>query len=336
MRWYTIPDFVAPIPPMVSSPSLHPPAGAPARYPRVILGTCVVPWRPDGSCDEPLFRRTVRHAVETLGPHQYIFGTAGEGYAVTDRQFATIGRIFVDAMRAAGGEPMIGVISLALGTVQERIAQALDWGVREFQLSLPAWGALEDVELDRFFATTCGRFPAARFLHYNLARTKRVLTGADYARVAARHPNLVAIKMGGENVPALRDVAAAADAAGVRCFFTEFGYHALADTSGCGLLCSFGGCEPALAPRWVSASEPERVALETAFRAIHAAAKSALGGSAYMDGAYDKLYVKRHFPEFPLDLLPPYRGATQAQFECFLAACTAALATVPAASVSLP
>lgn len=319
---------------MASYPAPTTPAGTPARYPRVILGTCVVPWRPDRTCDEPLFRRTVRHSVQTLGPHQYIFGTAGEGYAVTDRQFAAIGRVFVDEMRAAGGEPMIGVISLALGTVQERIALALDWGVRDFQLSLPAWGALEDGELDRFFAETCGRFPGARFLHYNLARTKRVLTGADYARLAAHHPNLVAIKMGGENVPALRDVAVAADAAGVRCFFTEFGYHALADTSGCGLLCSFAGCEPVLARRWFSASTAERNALEPAFRAIHAAAKSALDGASYMDGAYDKLYVKRHFPAFPLDLLPPYRGATEAQFERFLAACTAALATVPATSVN--
>ena len=318
---------------MASSPPTTTPAAA-ARYPRVMLGTCVVPWRPDGTCDQRLFRRTVRHAVQTLGPHQYIFGTAGEGYAVTDRQFDAIGRVFVDEMRAAGGEPMIGVISLAQGTVQERIALALDWGVREFQLSLPAWGALEDAELDRFFAETCGLFPTARFLHYNLARTKRVLTGADYARLAARHPNLVAIKMGGENVPGLRDVASAADAAGVRCFFTEFGYHALAASSGCGLLCSFAGCEPALARRWFSASIPERVALEPAFRAIHAAVKSALAGAAYMDGAYDKLYVKRHFPEFPLDLLPPYRGATEAQFERFLTACNAALATVPAASVS--
>jgi dihydrodipicolinate synthase/N-acetylneuraminate lyase len=319
---------------MASSPPPTTPAAA-ARYPRVMLGTCVVPWRPDETCDQLLFRRTVRHAVQTLGPHQYIFGTAGEGYAVTDRQFAAIGRVFVDEMRAAGGEPMIGVISLALGTVQERIARALDWGVREFQLSLPAWGALEDAELDSFFAETCGRFPTARFLHYNLARTKRVLTGADYARLAARHPNLVAIKMGGENVPALRDVASAADEAGVRCFFTEFGYHALAASSGCGLLCSFAGCEPALARRWFSASTPERAALEPAFRAIHAAVKSALAGAAYMDGAYDKLYVKRLFPEFPLDLLPPYRGATEAQFERFLAACTAALATMPPVSVSL-
>lgn len=322
--------------PMASTPHPPPPASAPARYPRVILGNCVVPWRTDGTWDEPLFRRTVWHAAQRLGPHQYIFGTAGEGYAVTDRQFAEIGRAFVEEMRAAGGVPMIGVISLSLGTAQERIAQALEWDVREFQLSLPAWGVLEDAEVDRFFAATCGQFPAARFLHYNLARAKRVLTGADYTRLAARHPNLVAIKMGDGNVPALRDVATAAEPAGVRCFFTEFGYHALADTTGCGLICSFGGCEPALARRWFAASPPERAALEPAFRAIHAAAKSALAGATYMDGAYDKLYVKRHFPAFPLDLLPPYRGATEAQFARFRVDCDAALAQVPAQPVSAP
>lgn len=320
---------------MVSTVAAQPPASA-SRYPRVLLGTCVVPWRPDGTCDEPLFRRVVRHAATQFGPHQYIFGTAGEGYAVTDAQFAALTRLFVEEMSAAGGVPMIGAISLSLGTIQDRIAFAHRLGVREFQLSLPAWGALDDVELDRFFADTCGRFPDARFLHYNLARAKRVLTGTDYARLAPRHPNLVAIKMGGENLPALRDVATAAGAAGVRCFFTEFGDHALREETGCGLLCALGACDPELARRWFAAQATERGLLEPVFRAIHAALKSALTGAAHMDGAYDKMLVKRNLPEFPLALLPPYRGATDEQFARFRAGCDAALAALPTPLPSAP
>ena len=306
-----------------------PTGGSSARYPRVILGACVVPWRTDNSCDEALFRQTVRHAAKNLSPHLYIFGTAGEGHAVTNRQFELITRAFVEEMQAVGGTPMIGVISLSLGTIIERIAFARELGARELQLSLPAWGALNDREVDVFFAETCGRFPDLRFLHYNLARANRVLTGTDYARLAARHPNLVAIKMGGENIPALREVAHAARAAGVRCFFTEFGYHGLREEAECGLLCALGACDFTLARRWFGADRAERERLEPTFRSLHAAAKAALAGAAHMDGAYDKLYVKRHLPNFPLRLLPPYVAATDAQFEQFHSASAAALAAVP-------
>jgi len=298
-----------------------------SRHPRSILGACLVPWRSDGTCDESLFRRTVAHSIRTLSPDLYIFGTAGEGYAVTDRQFEAIVRLFVAEMHAAATNPMVGVISLSLGTVVERIEFARSLGVRLFQISLPAWGALDDVEVDRFFAATCGRFRDCSFLHYNLARTKRLLTGADYGRLAARHPNLVAIKMGGEDLAALREVAAAAP--GVRCYFTEFGYIALRDETDCGLLCALGACEPSLARRLFAAKAAGRAALEPIFRALHRAAKAALGGAAHMDGAYDKMYVKRHFPEFPLGLLPPYSGATDEQFAAFRDATNAILEQLP-------
>lgn len=314
---------------MASAPRSSAFAGAP-RYPRVILASRVVPWAADWQFEEALFRRTVRHAATTLTPHLYIFGTAGEGHAVSDRQFEAITRAFANEMAAAGGVPMVGVISLSLRTLIERIEFAWSLGVREFQISLPAWSALEDVELDTFFAETCGRFPGARFLHYNLARTKRVLTGADYARLAARHPNLVAIKMGGENLAALREVAAAVPA--VRCFFTEFAYASLRDATGCGLLCALSACEPVLARRLFSGDAKERAALEPTLRACHAAAMRALAGRTWTDGAYDKMYLKRHFAEFPLRLLPPYSCPSDEQFARFNADCDAALAALPASS----
>ena len=78
--------------------------------------------------------------------------------------------------------------------IVERIGYAYDVGFRTFQISLPAWGPLDDDELLRFFADVCGTFPDSRFLHYNLPRTKRVLSGRDYARIVPSVPNLVATK----------------------------------------------------------------------------------------------------------------------------------------------
>jgi dihydrodipicolinate synthase/N-acetylneuraminate lyase len=301
-------------------------AAATCRYPRVILATGVVPWREDDTSDEPLFRHTIRHLVPALTRHLYVFGTAGEGYAVSDRQFADLTRAFVEEMNATGGVPMVGVISLSLATVIERIELARGLGVEEIQISLPCWGALSDSEVDCFFQETCGRFPDLRFLHYNVARAKRQLTGADYGRLAPRHPNLVAIKMGGDT-PALLDVARGAPA--LRCFFTEPGYLNYRQETDCGLLCALGLCDPALARRLFDAGVADRAKLAPVFRAIREAIRDALAGSGAIDGAYDKCYVKRLFPEFPLRLLPPYAGATEEQFSRFLAGCDAALAAVP-------
>ena len=41
---------------------------------------------------------------------------------------------------------------------------------------------------------------------------------------------------------------------------------------------------------------------------------AAFGDETHIDGAYDKLFSKIHDPRFPLRLLPPYQGASEATF----------------------
>ncbi|MBL9203717.1 MAG: dihydrodipicolinate synthase family protein [Opitutaceae bacterium] len=285
------------------------------RFPRVILATCLVPWREDGTWDEPRLRGCIEDLVTHVTPHLYLFGTAGEGYAVTDDQFRAVTRCFTTTMASLGAFPMVGVIGTSLGSVQERIAFARDLGVTAFQISFPSWGALLPAEVDAFFAHLCDRFPDVRFLHYNLARAQPVLTGRDYARLAARHPNLVAVKMGGESLDTLADVARAAPA--LRCFFTEFAYLRLADTCGCGLLSALSACSPRL-PAWIFEAPRERAPeAEALLRAVHAAVKQAMEGRTVIDGAYDKLYARLVWPDFSLRLAPPYVGASEAGFQRF-------------------
>src|SRR5690348_1726119 len=107
-----------------------------SRFPACILATCVVPWDEQGRFVEPLFVDQI-HRLLHLTPHLYTFGTAGEGYAVDDEQFATITESFVRAMSDGGGQPMVGVISLSLPTILRRIETARLMGVRRFQISLP-------------------------------------------------------------------------------------------------------------------------------------------------------------------------------------------------------
>ncbi|HRH96839.1 MAG TPA: dihydrodipicolinate synthase family protein [Prosthecobacter sp.] len=289
------------------------------RYRRCILATCCVPWDEDFTFAGEIFRRQVRHLISHGIRDLYIFGTAGEGYAVTDRQFDEITRVFLDETRADGVQSMVGVISLSLPTVIERIERARAMGARRFQLSLPSWGALRDSEVDVFFRETCGRFPDCEFLHYNLQRAGRIITGAEYDRLAERHPNLVATKNSTTDTQRLRGLLT--EAPQLQHFITEVGFAEAAMMGECGLLISVANTNLALARAYFEAGcRRDGAALaETAHEAgelITELLKLA-GLEARMDGAFDKMFCRANDPEFPLRLLPPYAGATEAAFDQF-------------------
>ena len=173
------------------------------RYPQTILVACPTPWDEHDQLDEPTFRAEVRAVLAEGYTDVYVFGTGGEGYAVDTPRFTRVVEVFGEEILGREGiRPMVGVIGLSVPILLERIAIAHAVGFRTFQVSLPAWGALDDAELLRFFRDVCGAFPDSRFLHYNLPRTKRVLTGADYARIIPELPNLVATKTTGGGLTA--------------------------------------------------------------------------------------------------------------------------------------
>jgi hypothetical protein len=273
------------------------------RYPAHILATCVVPWKPDFSFDADLFREEVRLLRDNFTRQLYVFGTAGEGYGVSDRQFKQVVEAFLAEMTGAHDCPMVGVISLSLPTIIERIEWCGSVGVREFQISLPCWGALHDREVDIFFRETCGRFPQFKFLHYNLLRSRRVLNGADYARLSMAHGNLVAVKFGGDHNSRIDLLTKSPE---LQCFFTEPGYAEERDDFECGLLASYSGTDFRLAKTFFNARGAELQELGSRLDLIRQALVDAIGQTAHMDGAYDKLITKTHMPNFPLRLLPPY------------------------------
>ena len=64
-----------------------------------------------------------------------------------DADFRRVVAIFCDEMADGGAPPMVGVISLSLPTIMERIAFAAGLGVRTFQFSLPNWGTMTEREV---------------------------------------------------------------------------------------------------------------------------------------------------------------------------------------------
>lgn len=291
------------------------------RFPPVILGTVCLPWDDDYRLDTLRFRRVVRQLRTELTPYLYLFGTAGEGYAVSDRQFDEAVLAFRDEM-PPGTTPMIGLISLSLPTIRERLERCLAWGISHFQISLPCWSVMSDLEVDTFFAETCGRYPQARFLHYNLMRTKRLLTGADYARLAAAHPNLVAVKTGGPTPEFVEDLLTRAPE--LQFFFAEPNYTRMRDRFECGLLVSLAAIHPGQARRYHAARGAELAALGAELATVRDELMVAAGEVERMDGYYDKLLLKATVPDFPLRLLPPYESPDDAVFARFMAGVPAA------------
>jgi dihydrodipicolinate synthase/N-acetylneuraminate lyase len=285
------------------------------------LATVCVPWDGSGSFREEVFRRHVR-ALRTGGyENLYVFGTAGEGYAVTDSRFRRVASVFMEETADIPGLRQLGIIGLSTEQVRERIDIGRELGFDEFQVSLPSWGTLNETELDRFFHKVLSDYPNSRFLHYNTARGGRVLTGEDYARLCADHPNLVATKSGGHTVASLLELTE--NAPDLCHFVTELDYAAASLLGiGCGLLVSVSSTNPRRSIEFFRAGRGgDAAALQQFTAELNAirnrviAAVARTGG--HMDGAYDKMYARLLDPEFPLRLQSPYEGARETEFEKF-------------------
>lgn len=287
------------------------------RYPQGIMSTCCIHWDERYQFAETIFRRTVRHSLQAT-PHLYVFGTAGEGYAVTDQQFDQIVKAFASEMHAGGAEPMVGIIHLSLGTMLERIRRCRDLGVTRFQVSLPSWAALSDRELFLFFDQICDSFPDCQFMHYNLPRTKRLVTGKEYGKLAAAHPNLVATKNCGDSLALLQGLVEQAPQ--LQHFLSEAGYVYGSMFGECSILASFIMNWPKL-QALLEAGKRRDIATTTAInREINIVAQTLFEAvpDGRIDGSYDKLFEKMYDPEVPLRLLPPYVGSTDEEFHTFV------------------
>jgi dihydrodipicolinate synthase/N-acetylneuraminate lyase len=215
---------------------------------------------------------------------------------------------------------MVGVINLSQPTIVRRIAWARDTlGVRQFQISLASWGALEETEVRQFFDGVLAPFADSRFLHYNLLRTKRLVTADEYAAIAGDHPNLVATKNSTDSMPRVRDLLERAPM--LQHFLNERGFVYGSLIGECGFLVSVAATNFAQAQAYFKAGCARDVetllCLEGEVDAISREFLHTVG-AGHIDGAYDKVLWWLHDARFPLRLLPPYTGASESSAETFL------------------
>ena len=213
---------------------------------------------------------------------------------------------------------MVGVIALSTANFIERIAFAYEVGFRVFQISMPAWGALNDREVMTFFRDVCGAFPEAKFLHYNLPRSKRLLEGPDYRKLIDAVPNLVATKNTGGGMD--RAASLMTHAPELQHFFGEANFPHGCQYGECSLLSSFGPMTPHKAKALFEAGRTgDNLALFSLQKEFHEFLHGLLDpllAEGRIDGAYDKLLVRLGgLEEMPLRLLSPYQGFSEEQYQ---------------------
>jgi len=288
-----------------------------ARYPQTILVGCEIPWDERVALLEDSFRREIRALRGHGFNHLYVFGTAGEGYAVTDKQYRQIAEVFWEETRKEGVFPMVGVIAMSTPKVLERMRFAFELGVRAFQISLPPWGALNDGEYLAFFSQVCGAFPEAHFMHYNLPRARRVLLGPEYRRLVAEVPNLAGTKNYGTDLTHILSIATGAPE--LQHFYGEHGFPHGCLFGECSLLSSFGALFPKKTWEFfqygVDKQWDKLFPMQAEYLKVMEDFLAPTQGRQAIDGAYDKMIVRASGLDMPLRLLPPFKGFAEQTFK---------------------
>lgn len=287
------------------------------RYHQAILVSCEIPWDENENLLEELFRREVREILAHGFRDVYIFGTAGEGYAVDRSRFERVVSIFREETLAPEIRAQVGVIGLSTANVKERLRFAHSRGFRTFQISLPCWGALNENEVFKFFCDVCGSFPDARFLHYNLMRAKRLLIAADYRRIADAIPNVAATKNTGTNVHTTAALMRITPE--LQHFFGEGMFPIGCLYGECSLLSSFAPMIPKKTKEFFEYGRTGQIEklfrMQKHYLSMVDDILEPMRRKELIDGAYDKLLVRLGGLPMPLRLLSPYESFTEDVFE---------------------
>ena len=287
------------------------------RYHQAILVSCEIPWDDREEFLEDVFRHEIRQTLARGFNNLYIFGTAGEGYAVDRSRFEQVVTVFREETSAPGIYPQVGAIGLSTAQVLERLQFAWELGFRVFQISLPCWGAVNDNELLRFFSDVCGAFPDARFLHYNLGRTKRILTPADYRRLVDTIPNLAATKNTGTTVTTT--AALVTGTPELQHFLSESMFPTGCLFGECSLLSSFAPMIPTKSKQYFELGRTRQIEklfeMHKEYITMVEDVIAPLRRRELMDGAYDKVLVRLGGLPMPLRLLSPYETFAEEVFE---------------------
>ena len=113
------------------------------RFPQTLLCAACIPWTEDNRLNVPLFRKGVELLCENGAGSIYLFGAAGEGYAVDRAQYTQSVTEFMDVLKGYPEViPMVGVITMSQTEVMERVRIGAELGAKYFQISFPSYSSI--------------------------------------------------------------------------------------------------------------------------------------------------------------------------------------------------
>jgi 4-hydroxy-tetrahydrodipicolinate synthase len=161
------------------------------------------PWAGETRIDHGAVAELLRryHAAGLDGA--YTTGTDGEMHVIDLPEFRDLVDAFAKGIAETGLPAQVGcTASHTLGVI-ERASYARAQGIVRIQIALPSWITLNDWELLRFYERLQRELPEMEFIHYNIAKSGRMLTGRDYRAIREVAPNLIGSKQTGGDVGAL-------------------------------------------------------------------------------------------------------------------------------------
>ena len=275
-----------------------------------------IPWDERGRLLPELFRGAVRKLLAEGCDGIYLFGTSGEGYAVSDEEFACLAELLVEETRSFSGFRQVGCFGLSAEQVKRRCRLAAERGIEGVQITLPFWKELNDRELFRFMEDVCGSFPELSFLLYNNPRNKRRLSGKELAAVHGRAPNLQGVKTGSGNWLDFCELFE--ESPGLRHFVTEPAFLFCHGLGAAGLIPSSNYARPRSCRRYYEAVTGGDLAtaagLHRQIVRFFLATAVPLVKKGYIDGAIDKAYARIGGMEMPLAMKAPYEPLAAEDF----------------------
>ena len=271
------------------------------------------PWQADGTVDAGVVRELVQRYAAAGLHGAYTTGTDGEVHVMEVDELKQLAPPFAETAAAVGLPVQIGCGWAHTNGVIERgrIAQANGVGI--IQITLPSWIPLHDDEIVRFYGAIGDALPELALIHYNIMRSGRMMTGADFQRAQAVAPNLAGSKHTGGNISLLAEIidatpdmahfAVDADIVTGALFGSPGYYSFIANISPAFSLAMMGACTRG---DWVSAANYAKYCLRFFRRWLPMCAdinsSAALGKIATAAGV---------FPEMPLFIKEPYTSGTE-------------------------
>ena len=283
---------------------------------RGCLVSVPIPWDDRGSLLPNAFRGATRKLLDEGCDGIYLFGTSGEGYAVTENEFLQITALFAEETEDRGVFRQVGCFGLSSDQVKERCAVVRDRSIEGVQITLPFWKELTDAELLGFFEEVCGNFPDLSFLLYNNPRDKRKLSGKELSKVQEVAPNMHAAKTGSGNW--LEFLELVTESPGIRHFVTEPAFLFCYPLGVAGLIPSTNYARPGMCRRYYEAVTSDRHEEASALHRdiVRFFYKTAvpLVKKGYIDGAIDKAYAVIGGMDIPLTMKGPYKALSAEDF----------------------